>query len=59
MRQQDANHLIDQGIDIGLAHQLVFLLHDPDLQQFGLRLDVISISLIRGDCRLSRRKYCS
>ena len=33
MRHHDANDLIDQGIDIGPAHQLASPLLDPDAQE--------------------------
>jgi hypothetical protein len=40
MRHHDANDLIDQGIDIGPAHQLALLLLDPGARELRLGFGV-------------------
>ena len=44
-RQGDTGNAIDQCIDIRLSHQLLPLLHQQQLQDLGLDLDVISVGL--------------
>ena len=43
--QGDTGNAVDQCIDIRLPHQLPPLLHQPQLQDLGLDLDVISVGL--------------
>src|SRR6476661_8443340 len=45
MRQRDASDVVDQGIYIVLPHQFLALLHQSQLRQFGLDLEMISVSL--------------
>ena len=43
--QRDAADAVDQFINIRLAHQFALLLHQPQVQQFSLDLEMISVSL--------------
>ena len=43
--QGDTGNAVDQCIDIRLPHQLPPVLHQPQLQDLGLDLDVISVGL--------------
>jgi len=45
MRQRDTGNAVDQCIDIRPAHQFALLLHQAELQQFSLDLEMISVSL--------------
>ena len=56
MRQHDAADFVDQCIGIVPPHQLALLLHQAQLQHFGLDLDVIGVGFRARRAPMSERR---